>query len=304
MLQNASAKVSEAKKDFGVWAFLPVTDGTFVKTRPSLALSSGALQGKRILAGNNANEGVPLSPPTAITVEDFKSYIRTTFPSFSNRDISDLLSQYAFPGDTQPTDPKAPKYETPGNSKTPNAKHQGAFGTGQQQRVFNVFAEYAFDCPSYWQASAFPQAWKYQFSFPPNFHGGDLPAYWSTQNPSAPGKGIKRAVQKIWGNFIVNNNPIISTTDAKGGMGNATVPEGRGGLIDWPVWNEWNPTLLNLNTTGGTPRTAVVNQYLSITSYLEPGVTNQFSIADARKWEDGRGDRCAWWKRMAAKVPY
>ncbi|KAF2198193.1 alpha/beta-hydrolase [Delitschia confertaspora ATCC 74209] len=303
VLQNASFAVSEAKP-FGTWAFLPVTDGSFIQQQPSMQLESKSLHGKRILSGNNANEGVPLSPPTVRTVEEFEDYLRTTFPSFNDEDLSALKEQYSYDGDEEPTNPNAPKFNTPGIGGAATAKNVSAFGTGQTQRTFNVFAEYAFDCPSYWLASAFPQAWKYQYSVPPSYHGADLPAYWSTQNPNAPGKGVKRAVQKIWGNFIVHNSPIVSVTDAKGGMSNATVPVGRNGNIEWPLWRETHMMMLNLNTTGGVASTAKVNENLSITTYLEPGVTNQISLVDANSWEGGRGERCKWWKEMAEKIPY
>lgn len=49
-LQNASFKVSETGQ-FGTWAFLPVTDGTFVQELPSDQLLNGRVNGKRILSG-------------------------------------------------------------------------------------------------------------------------------------------------------------------------------------------------------------------------------------------------------------
>ena len=49
-LQNASFKVSESGQ-FGTWAFLPVTDGTFVQELPSDQLLNGRVNGKRILSG-------------------------------------------------------------------------------------------------------------------------------------------------------------------------------------------------------------------------------------------------------------
>jgi len=49
-LQNASAYVS-ANGAFGQWAFLPVTDGKFVRKRPSEQLLAGDVNGLRILSG-------------------------------------------------------------------------------------------------------------------------------------------------------------------------------------------------------------------------------------------------------------
>jgi hypothetical protein len=112
---------------------------------------------------NNANEGVPLSRPDATTEADFLDYVKTTFPSFKASDISALQKQYAYVGDHSPVDPADPVYDTLGDSG-PTAVNQSGFATGQQQRLFNVFAESTFTCPSYWLAEAFPQAWKYQYS--------------------------------------------------------------------------------------------------------------------------------------------
>lgn len=55
-LANASVLVSE-EGSYGTWAFLPVTDGTFVQDLPSQQLGRGAVNGLNILSGNNADEG-------------------------------------------------------------------------------------------------------------------------------------------------------------------------------------------------------------------------------------------------------
>jgi carboxylesterase type B len=298
VLQNSSFKVSEAGP-FGTFAFLPVTDGTFVQKRPSEQLISKALKGKRILSGNMASEGIPLSPPTAKTLDAFRDYIDITFPNFSDADKAALEKVYSFDGDDEDTNLEDPLFDTSGTSY-PTAVNQSAYATGQQQRVFNVFAEYAFDCPSYWLASAFPQGWKYQFSTPPAYHGFDLQAVWSTAKTPAPGRDFIRAFQKIWGNFVVYNTPVISIADAKQSKSNATVPTGTYGNVNWPQW----PALMSLNATGGVPFYVNASANLKYYTYSDPGVTNSFKIADARKWEGGRGSRCDWWKNKAAKVPY
>ena len=50
VLQNASGKVSQSGV-FGSFAFVPVTDGEFVQSRPSEQLLAKKVQGKRILVG-------------------------------------------------------------------------------------------------------------------------------------------------------------------------------------------------------------------------------------------------------------
>jgi hypothetical protein len=301
VLQNASFKVSEASP-WGGFAFLPVTDGNFITDRPSSQLFAGpsALKGKRILSGHLANEGVPLSPYTR-TLHGFRNYIDVTFPNFSDEDKAALEAQYSYDGDDQPIDSSLPLFATSGTGN-PTAVNQSVFGTGQQQRTFNVFAEYAFDCPSYWLASAFPKAWKYQFSAPPSYHGFDLQALWS--GTKIPGKSFKHAFRKIWGNFIVFDDPTITVEDAKGGASNSTVPTDGKGNVEWPVWKEGSEKLLSLNTTGGVPRWSNATEDLKYLVYLDPGVSNVFKLADAYEWEGGRGARCDWWLEQADKVPY
>ncbi|KAJ4289646.1 hypothetical protein N0V90_010975 [Kalmusia sp. IMI 367209] len=300
VLQNASAKVSEASA-FGSFAFLPVTDGTFVQELPSSQLVSKSLSGQRLLSGNLANDGIPLSPPNTTTLEDFRAYVSSAFPNFSATDKAALEALYSYEGDDQDTDPSAPVYDTDGTSSI-TAVNQSAFGTGQQQRLFNVFAESTFDCPSYWLASAFTQAWKYQFSAPPSYHGFDLQALWS--GTKVPGKSFKHAFRKIWGSFIINDDPTISVADAGAGDANATVPAGTNGAMDWPAWSDEAPVLLNLNTTGGNATFRKVTEYLKYYTYADPGVVNKFEVADAEAWEGGRGKRCKWWLENAEKVPY
>ncbi|KAF2471425.1 alpha/beta-hydrolase [Lindgomyces ingoldianus] len=301
VVQNASFKVSEAGP-WGTFAFTPVTDGSFVKQRVTQALIAKTIQGKRILSGNMANEGIPLSPNTRNTLQGFRDYIDTTFPGFSSANKAALENEYSYDGDDQDTNPSNPLYETYGSSG-PTAVNQSGFATGQQQRLFDVFAEYAFDCPSYWAASAFPQAWKYQYSVPPAYHGFDLSAYWS-KGQVVPGKGFIHAFQKIWGTFITANTPVISVVDAKGNMPNATVPVGYGGNINWPQWTGSKKYMMSLNTTGGTPLLKDPTPDLHYYVYLEPGVTNSFKLVNGETWEGGRGARCDWWQSVSSIVPY
>ena len=50
VLQNASRLVFKSR-EFGTFAFVPVTDGKFVQARPSEQLLAKEIQGKRILIG-------------------------------------------------------------------------------------------------------------------------------------------------------------------------------------------------------------------------------------------------------------
>ncbi|KAI2732771.1 hypothetical protein CBS147332_1910 [Penicillium roqueforti] len=302
-LQYASANVSISGA-WGTWAFLPVVDGDFIQELPSKQLYTKKVSGKRVLSGNNANEGVPLSPPFVNTTASFLSYVKSTFPLFSRSDYSRLLDIYGF-RNSSPQD-TAPRYDTLGDHGQ-NALNQSEMATGLQQTVFDIYAESAFDCPSYWLADAFAgnnttESWKYQYSVTPGYHGADLSAYFSV-GATTPTPGLIHAFQKIWGNFIINDTPIISIIDAKGGADNSTVPEGANGDISWPRWNSNSPVLMNLNTTGGTTVYEKVTDNLSYWIREGPGVTNEFSLADASKWEGGRGKRCEFWRSVGPRVP-
>ena len=201
-------------------------------------------------------------------------------------------------------DHSAPLFDTLGD-RGPTALNQSEFATGQQQRLFNVYAESTFVCPSYWLAEAFTgdkQSWKYQYSVTPGLHGIDLTAYFSV-GATTPTKGFRYAFQKVWGNFITKNIPIISIQDAKGNLTNATVPRGSNGKIAWPVYSDQAPIQLDFNTTGGTLTKVVVTEDLSFFQRFDPGVTNEFRLVNARTWEGGRGARCDFWRDVAPRVP-
>jgi hypothetical protein len=191
----------------------------------------------------------------------------------------------------------------------PTALTQSGMATGIQQTVFDIFAESTFDCPAYWMAEAFSlgsrQSWKYQYSVEPNYHGADLSAYWAV-DASIPNADFRHAFQKIWGNFILHNNPTISVKDATAGYTNATVPIASPGAdtILWPKYSIFQPQQMNLNTTGGVVELTTVTDDLSYTVRTGAGIVNKFSLADAFTWEGGRGARCDFWRAIAPSVPY
>lgn len=211
-------------------------------------------------------------------------------------------------------------YATTGNSG-PTALNQSSFGTGQQQRAINLYAETTFVCPSYWLASAFPTSWKYQYSPPPAEHAADMDAYLDP-NFRAPGigalsDGFRAAMQQIWGNFIINNDPTLS---AKAIKGIVTFPNGTttGDDIEaartgvWPTWKGISShgtrpyQMLNLNMTGGTPTDILwsnPDNRFYVTQYVGPGLEAKFEVVDAWSWEGGRGKRCDLWARLGHLVP-
>ncbi|KAK8065465.1 carboxylesterase family protein [Apiospora hydei] len=299
-LQNASGLVSTTHGYFGTFAFGPVVDDDYIQGLPSRQLLAGQVAGKRILVGipkqNNANEGVPLTNPE----DAYDTFISSTFPNFTAEDKENLNTIYqinqAEPGNN------GTRFDTLGD-QGPTALTVSEMATGLQQTVFNIAAESLFDCPAQWLVKAFSsgtntsygsnnrsrQAWKYQYSVTPAYHGADLMSYFpvapaGTANPNAD---FDRAIQKIWGNFIVTGSPVISLADAKAGFSNATAPVD-GDKIDWPAYTLSEPYQMDLNTTGASGS----------------GIVNTFRLVNATSWEGGRGERCAFWRDVAPRVPY
>lgn len=230
----------------------------------------------------------------------------------SPQNLTSLQETYAFPPTTA-----GPLFSTLGDSG-PTALNQSEFGIGQQQRANNLYAETTFVCPSYWLASAYDQAWKYQYSVPPSEHGGDLDAYYAI-NREALGlgtlsTGFRMAVQLIWGRFIIYDDPrlpaaVISgiTTLQNGSITGDDIAAAGTGL--WPRWKVGSEKgrMLNLNMTGGHEThilwTSGGGQSFNVTQYAGPGLTAKFDVVDAWSWEGGRGERCKFWAEMGSVVP-
>ncbi|KAI2640842.1 putative carboxylesterase [Hypomontagnella submonticulosa] len=302
LLQNASATVSTTQGYFGSFAFLPVIDDDYIRERPSAQTLRGQVNGKRLLVGNNANEGVPLTDPKVDTRTKYDSYVSNTFPLFTPDDVASLNDVYHI--DSLPSGDDV-LYDTLGFTG-PTALGKSGMATGIQQAVFNMAAETTFDCPAQWLAQAFStssrQAWKYQYSVTPSYHGADLNAYFSV-GATIPNAEFSHAMQRIWGNFIIYDTPVISVPDATANYSNATVPIGTGGNIDWPEFTLQNPVQMNLNTTGGNVSTVTVPPYLSYYVRSGMGIVNTFRLADSITWEGGRGQRCDFWRTVSERVP-
>ena len=107
----------------------------------------------------------------------------------------------------------------------------------------------------------------------------------------------------MWGSFIINDSPVISIQDAKGGTSNATAPEDSDGNIFWPPWDDSSLMIMNLNTIGGRLVYHTVTNDLAYWLREQPGVTNDFRLASANSWEGGRGRRCQFWREVGPRVP-
>ncbi|KAI1173070.1 Alpha/Beta hydrolase protein [Nemania sp. FL0916] len=303
VLQNASGTVSTTMGYFGSFAFLPVVDNDYIRERPAAQLSRAKLSGKRVLIGNNANDGAPLFNPNVSTWTQYEDFIAEMFPLFTAKDIENLNSIYRI---SEELPPDGAVFDTLGYTG-PTALTQSGLATGIQQTVFNIAAETVFDCPAQWIAEAFStgrrSAWKYQYSITPSYHGADLEAYFSA-GAKFPSADFRHAMQKIWGSFIINNTPVIPVADAMGSCPNASVPvNGNSTSIDWPRFTHKKPIHMNLNTTGGSVELVTVTDRLAYYVRNGPGVVNTFNLADSLSWEGDRGKRCDFWRTVSPRVP-
>ncbi|KAH8898020.1 putative carboxylesterase [Thozetella sp. PMI_491] len=303
LLQNASGIVSTTEGYFSSFAFLPVIDGDYIQDRPLVLLSRGQVNGRSLLVGKNANDGVPLANSNVTSRDAYDDFVSNTFPLFNPQDIKRLNAIYhvdfAQPGDS------GIRFDTLGTTR-PTALTQSEMATGIQQTVFDISAEAVFDCPAQWLAETFSKkgrrSWKYQYSVTPAYHGADLSAYFSV-GATTPNLDFRTIFQKIWGNFVIKNTPVISLTDATANATNATVPIGRDGNMNWPPFKLDEPWQLDLNTTGGKVELVTVTSNLSYYERTGSGIVNNFRLVDPMAWEGGRGARCDFWRTVSARVP-
>ncbi|KAK6953882.1 hypothetical protein Daesc_003844 [Daldinia eschscholtzii] len=320
ILQNASGTVSTTQGYYGSFAFVPVVDDDYIRQRPSVQLLERKVTGKRLLVGvrilissivnnigtnefkNNANEGVLLTNPEVDNREKYDNFVSTMFPRLTPEDVKSLNTVYTI--DSLPSDDGI-RYDTLGYTG-PTALYKSGFATGIQQAVFNMAGETNFACPAQWFAEAFSsgsrQAWKYQYSLTPSYHGADLNSYFAI-DATWPSPGFKHAMRKIYGNFIINNTPVISVEDATDKESNATVPIGSDGNIKWPEFNLEDRTQMNFNTTGGNVSPAAIPPYLNFFIRDGPGIVNVLNLSNSYTWEGGRGRRCDFWRSVSERVP-
>ncbi|KAH9905650.1 Alpha/Beta hydrolase protein [Xylariomycetidae sp. FL2044] len=310
-LQAASNEVSQGQTAYGEWPYLPVTDGSYVTSRPVESLTQNTVVGQNLFVGNNANEGglFAHNPASPLTTEaEVRAWLPQHFPNLSDDDIDSILAYY--PASESQLDVGQ---ETNGLS-APYANNVSQDAVGQQQRANNIYAEATFVCPSYWLADAYAGAGKpayhYQYSVPFAEHQADIYAYFGPQLASQ-GDDLVYAFRRMWGNFIVGGSPSITDAEANGSGGdddnnnNTTANP----ASDWPLWTAVDggdadvaPQSLNLNQTGGVPYEATTTWGIAVTQYMDPGLQNAFTVFDADAWEAGRGARCDFWKSLAPTV--
>jgi carboxylesterase type B len=126
-LQQASLAVT-ASVTYGTWAFLPVTDGILVQSRPSSQLLEKRINGRSLLVGNNANEGPSFTPQTIKSESALLTWLQSTLPEFTTDDLAKILLYYPI------SNTSGSKFATTGVSG-PSALDQSSVATGQQQRA-------------------------------------------------------------------------------------------------------------------------------------------------------------------------
>ena len=131
-LQQASNNITIAGT-YGTWTFLPVTDYSFIASRPSVALNSKQVNGKAILVGNNANEGALFVPANITTLANLKSWLATTFPTLGPADIEKVLA--AYPSVDEAVNANDARFATNGVGQ-PTAVNVSQLATGHQQRAY------------------------------------------------------------------------------------------------------------------------------------------------------------------------
>lgn len=276
-----------------------MTDGVFLRALPSQQLLQKRVNGRRILTGNNADEGYDFTPRDIVAESDFQDYVIDLFPSFSTTDYQKIFRYYSTPNAS--SNPEAQRFATNGLTP-PVAVNQSFIATGQQQRAINLFSEVTITCPSYWLAEAFSngnitQAWKYQYSVIPAFHARDITGYFGspTKVPNQSSDFIL-AFMRIWANFITFGSPTSNSS-------RSTATPSQEALINWMEYDITSAAMLNLNQSGGTIVQQQVQEGLEVSVPVDPGLENDFSIVDAYAWEGGRGTRCDFWREVGSLIP-
>ncbi|ORY07129.1 Alpha/Beta hydrolase protein [Clohesyomyces aquaticus] len=287
-LQQANWALGAAST-YATWAFVPVTDGDYIRQLPSVQLAAKQVNGANMLVGNNANEGALFVPSNISTLADLKAWLKQEFPSFTDAQIQAVLD--ANPASDANVDPVAPKFATNGLTPAPvTVVNVSQVATGQQQRGDNIYAEATFVCPSYWLNNAYTSkgSYHYQYSVPFGGHTDDIPAYFGPSSPNQSPE-FTLAFRQIFGNFVTKSNPSISSEAA---------------AKNWPQWTGGtNAEMINLNETGGTPYQVVTTFGATVTQFKNPGLQNAILVANAYSWEGGRGKRCDFYKSIAQTIP-
>lgn len=130
VLQYAANQVqTRTHVPHGNWAFIPVTDYTYVPGPPSTHLLPGRVNGRHLLVGNNANEGSLIPPANISTAAHLTSWLSSYLFNLPASNVSALLSAYPSANSS------SPRYETSGLGPG-TAVTISQVATGEQQRCY------------------------------------------------------------------------------------------------------------------------------------------------------------------------
>lgn len=281
-LQAASNAVSSSGL-YGTWAFLPVTDGNVVKSRPSEAILSSKLNGMKHLTSNVAEESVIFVPQGITSSGRLLDWILRIFPFFGDGEIASLLTKYPHDPTTQNL-----RFATSGTSEI-TALDTSATASGYQQLANLIYAESTFICPSYWLAQAYnndndKKGYKMQFSVPIALHGHDGVALFGNTRLPNHSDELVHTMQTILGRFVTTGYP------------------------GWEEYKEPRYTMMGVNQSGGQEVLAESPLDSAIAGsgakwYVGPDLEVEMKEVDGKKWEGGRGKRCEFWRGVGGKVP-
>ncbi|KAI0094264.1 cephalosporin esterase [Irpex rosettiformis] len=144
---------------FGTFVVVPVVDGEFIQRSPSRQMTSGRLNGIRLLAMNNAFEGVTFVNATYSAEITITDYIAQLFPNLDETQTRDAAAQYA---------------------------SISAFPTTNDQAIA-IVGESILICPTYLLLQSFRggSAFKLEFAVPPATHGNDAQYYFKNGHTPA-----------------------------------------------------------------------------------------------------------------------
>lgn len=187
----------------------------------------------------------------------------------------------------------------------------------RQPMVNRILTEVFYHCPAEWTAGSLAgpstKKWRYEIRHEQNFAGDDLPMIlppsdkfdafnetWATRID------LMYSLQRMWGNFITQDSPVISIEDARRGSESAQVPidpDSKGKKLHWPEY----PWMMVLDSDGGqTHMRRPPGLDFKCPTRLEADrnpITNHFSLANSATWNDNRAARCGWWQEHGHQIP-
>ncbi|TFL07455.1 Alpha/Beta hydrolase protein [Pterulicium gracile] len=179
-LQAANQAINRAGL-FGTFTFVPVVDGTFIRRSPVDSLASGKVNGARLLAVTNANEGQIFVNAT-LTPVSMQEYMLLLFPKFTPQQalvVSDLYARTGIP---------------------------------LEQQLALAHGESTFVCPTYYLLDAFedPAKFKGEFAIAPATHGSDVPLYFPTgRNITVDDPDFTASFASSFLSFVISEDPNL-----------------------------------------------------------------------------------------------